>query len=546
MRSVNRRPGSRVPGLIACAALLLGASPVAAELHHLVAAEGIVEIAVASHADGGSSVAWLLQEASLENRVYLQRFDASGSPVTARALVYQDLFPASNLQVATDSAGNDLVAFRLYVGMTNATDEHLAAAYSSTGVRLWGPLGITPLSGVYRGFVSSMKIAASPGGGWLSTWSQVGYDFTFPTVRASRLDPATGVLAPFDLSDPTSEPGVGVFALASNATRVLVAWTVKTLDVAGDADTYEVVGRLLDAEGLPTTPIHTLGIAGVGPWAIYDLAAAGFGQDRFFLAWNSQIAAGSPRTIGGRQFVGDAPASAAFVIRTSETSTVGWSPLSVAVDSSGRAILGWSEPESDGAATPAKSFMYRFRTSGGPLSSLEELSALPGYRQGSIPAVSISPTSNWIAAWPRDADGSAPAGIDGLMGTIVDGCAPETQALCLTGNRFRVTASYHDHLGRDGVGYAAPLTSESGTFWFFSPESVELILKVVDACAHPDFGNFWVFASGLTDVQVHLEVVDTWTGATWERDTALGEPFPPALDTAAFDTCSATPLRAAK
>ena len=54
-----------------------------------------------------------------------------------------------------------------------------------------------------------------------------------------------------------------------------------------------------------------------------------------------------------------------------------------------------------------------------------------------------------------------------------------------------------------------------------------IIVKIVDACAHPDFRNFWVFASGLTDVQVHLSVVDTWTGEIWERDTSLGEPFPP-------------------
>ena len=152
-----------------------------------------------------------------------------------------------------------------------------------------------------------------------------------------------------------------------------------------------------------------------------------------------------------------------------------------------------------------------------------------------------SPDGHWIAVWPRVANADAPAGIDALLGLAVDGCIPETHALCLTGNRFRATASYHDHLGRDGVGYASPLTSESGTFWFFSPESVELILKVVDACAHPDFRNFWVFASGLTDVEVYLSVVDTWTGATWERDTALGEPFPPALDTGAFDTCAAAP-----
>ena len=177
---------------------------------------------------------------------------------------------------------------------------------------------------------------------------------------------------------------------------------------------------------------------------------------------------------------------------------------------------------------------------GAPLSGLEEVSALPGFEPGSSAAVSAAPDGHLTAVWPRVANADAPAGIDALLGLAVDGCIPEPHALCLTGNRFRVTATYHDHLGRDGVGYAAPLTSESGTFWFFSPESVELILKVVDACAHPDFGNFWVFASGLTDVEVHLEVVDTWTGATWERDTVLGEPFPPALDTAAFDTCAAT------
>ena len=84
------------------------------------------------------------------------------------------------------------------------------------------------------------------------------------------------------------------------------------------------------------------------------------------------------------------------------------------------------------------------------------------------------------------------------------------------------------------------LTPESGTFWFFTAANVELILKVVDACSHPDFQDFWVYASGLTDVAVRLTVIDTWTGESWERETALGEPFPSVLDSQAFHTCGTT------
>jgi L-alanine-DL-glutamate epimerase-like enolase superfamily enzyme len=51
-----------------------------------------------------------------------------------------------------------------------------------------------------------------------------------------------------------------------------------------------------------------------------------------------------------------------------------------------------------------------------------------------------------------------------------------------------------------------------------------------------------LYASGLTDVQVTLRVVDTWTGDVWERETDLGEPFPPILDSQAFHSCEAPPI----
>ena len=86
-----------------------------------------------------------------------------------------------------------------------------------------------------------------------------------------------------------------------------------------------------------------------------------------------------------------------------------------------------------------------------------------------------------------------------------------------------------------------PLTDESGSFWFFAPANIEILVKVVDACSHPEFRNIWIFASGLTNVAVTLTVVDSWTGESWERSTTLGEPFPPILDSQAFYVCDAVP-----
>lgn len=133
------------------------------------------------------------------------------------------------------------------------------------------------------------------------------------------------------------------------------------------------------------------------------------------------------------------------------------------------------------------------------------------------------------------------AGIGAEPGTVEGACQPSDTALCLTGDRFRVESSFHDHLGNDGLGHAVALSAESGTFWFFTSANVELIIKVVDACSLPHFHNFWVYVTGLTDVEVHLTVVDTWTQAVWERQTSVGEPFPSILDSQAFATCGASP-----
>ncbi|HEX2162319.1 MAG TPA: vanadium-dependent haloperoxidase [Thermoanaerobaculia bacterium] len=115
----------------------------------------------------------------------------------------------------------------------------------------------------------------------------------------------------------------------------------------------------------------------------------------------------------------------------------------------------------------------------------------------------------------------------------VEPCDPATQ-LCLDGGRFAVDASWRAPNGESGVGHPVPLNDGSGSFWFFQDDNTEVTVKLIDACEVPEFGRFWVFASGLTNVEVALTVTDTQTGATRTYFNPLGRPFESVQDTDAF------------
>lgn len=73
-----------------------------------------------------------------------------------------------------------------------------------------------------------------------------------------------------------------------------------------------------------------------------------------------------------------------------------------------------------------------------------------------------------------------------------------------------------------------------GCLWFFEPRNVEAVVKVLDACN--DQGNYWVFAAGLTEVEVDLTVHDTVVGTTSTYTNPLGVGSPAIADTQAFGT----------
>ncbi|MCP4659840.1 MAG: hypothetical protein GY856_30935 [bacterium] len=118
--------------------------------------------------------------------------------------------------------------------------------------------------------------------------------------------------------------------------------------------------------------------------------------------------------------------------------------------------------------------------------------------------------------------------------TALAGTPQET--LFLDDGRFAVEVSWRDFHGAAGTGKAMPLTADSGTFWFFAEDNVELVVKVLNACQDP-FRHFWFFAAGLTNVEVTITVTDIEADVTRSYTNPLGTSFQPILDTSAFATC---------
>ena len=108
-------------------------------------------------------------------------------------------------------------------------------------------------------------------------------------------------------------------------------------------------------------------------------------------------------------------------------------------------------------------------------------------------------------------------------GAYEGACRPGSAYLCLRDGRFEVRAHWSkpDSLDEFGAGTAVPVdvSDESGLFWFFDPENIELVVKVLDGRAIN--GSYWVFFGALSDVEYWITVRDVSTG---ERRTYHNPP----------------------
>lgn len=135
-------------------------------------------------------------------------------------------------------------------------------------------------------------------------------------------------------------------------------------------------------------------------------------------------------------------------------------------------------------------------------------------------------------------------GVDRQAGTCDIGafeitplCVNGGPTLCLNSDRFKVTVTFRTAAGQTAsAAQGVRLTPDTGYFWFFNQENVEVTIKVLNACS----GNnprYWVFLSGMTNLEVTLTVTDTATGQTKTYTNPLRRTFQTVLDTNAFATC---------
>jgi hypothetical protein len=114
-------------------------------------------------------------------------------------------------------------------------------------------------------------------------------------------------------------------------------------------------------------------------------------------------------------------------------------------------------------------------------------------------------------------------------------CSAGSTSLCLAANRFEVRATYDDGKGHAGTAAVGSITADTGYLWFFDAGNVEVVVKIVDGCGLN--GHYWVFAAGLTNVEVALTVTDVSTGAMKTYDNPSKTTFVAVQDTLAFSTC---------
>lgn len=114
--------------------------------------------------------------------------------------------------------------------------------------------------------------------------------------------------------------------------------------------------------------------------------------------------------------------------------------------------------------------------------------------------------------------------------TPTNSCNASMSQLCLN-QQYTVSVHWDTTDGRSGDGVPIPLTSDTGYFWFFSSDNVELTVKVLDG--HAINGHEWVFYGALSNVHYIITVVDTVTGATKTYENPQGTQAS-ASDTSAF------------
>jgi hydrazine synthase alpha subunit-like protein/WD40 repeat protein len=172
-----------------------------------------------------------------------------------------------------------------------------------------------------------------------------------------------------------------------------------------------------------------------------------------------------------------------------------------------------------------------YRNPAGTFASAGDPGALPGKSAATIAANAVFSNVGEGLVPSRAGTSTVPASGFESLATRKAACSAGPTALCLNGGRFRIEIDWKDFSGATGTAKASALTGDTGTFWFFDPKNIEVVVKVLDARALN--GRWWVFFGALSNVEYTVTVTDTATNARKTYHNPAGR-FASVGDTAAF------------
>jgi lysyl endopeptidase len=113
-------------------------------------------------------------------------------------------------------------------------------------------------------------------------------------------------------------------------------------------------------------------------------------------------------------------------------------------------------------------------------------------------------------------------------------CVPSSTVACLNSNRFGVKVDWRTS-SASGTATAIKYTADSGFYWFFNAENIELFAKMLNGCAVNS--RYWFFSAAATDVEYTITVTDSKNGSVKTYFHAGGTSSVAITDTNAFATC---------
>ena len=488
--------------------------------------------------EGGDRELWLWREedvdASEPRRIRAARVDGQGEIAPDFVEVSQDPSVSVNDFRVEQAPGGDL-----WVAWTARDDSTWSIRARPLG-QLQEPL--PPPTVIPSDLpVRDVDVAAADGGHALAAWIDFDFDEDVSRIlfrplsdEGEALDASRVALSvPGTLGDSLN--GVAVAALT--ATEFLLAWSE-----AEEPDAPRLRARRLINVGTAAEP----DFVGFRPFRIDDGSARQIESPEvvvlpdggFAIAWYELSLDPVVTQILLRFYDADGdPRGPALELDPDGRGVPPQRP-GLAVDSGGLVVATWSSTDPESHVT--RVFARRIDADGAPRGDVLTAHQAEGpdvaYRN---PSPYLLDSGEVLVLWDEGEPPSPilpPRCLGGigkqiLARRLLTTCGPD-EGLCLEDQRFQVEVAWNDPASGDsGVGNPVSLTSDTGLFWFFDADNLELVTKVIDG--RPVNGKYWFFYGALSNVGYEISVTDRLTG-----DVRLYENPPGTLasfaDTRAF------------